>query len=219
MSKQMKTLDLRKLAANFADEKSKDELYWQRNDAKFRAVHQRCANYDEFRQIVQAAHLRPLDRNETLNLEARSVAWNQAATKNQPSSVGSVSSEPSVPVVTSLIKPKNHTEFLQQWRRIDDKNKIAFLHQLDNFQTLFQTDVPPDLVYQLALLYDEESTENDAIMIIDLLIEISKSKRFELIKGFLSKENKCQIDLLFSRLSSFVHLRFSVFLLRNLFDQ
>src|ERR1700679_3893395 len=82
MSKQMKPIDLRKLAINFANEKSKEDRHWQRNDAKFRAVHQRCSTYDEFRQIVEAAHLRPLDKNETLTLERQSIAWNQPAAKD-----------------------------------------------------------------------------------------------------------------------------------------
>lgn len=216
MSKQMKGINLQKLATNFAQEKSKDERYWQRNDAKFRAVHQRCTNYDEFRQIVDAAHLRPLDRNETLTLERQSIAWNQAAAK-QPSSDVSISSEASNRPSAIVTKPRNQTELLQQWRRLSDETKMEYLHQLDHLESLFQIDVPTDLLDELPVLYQSDSSVNDADMLVNLLVHIGQSKRFELMKSFLSEERKHQLDRLFSRLCSFVHLRFPVFLLRMMY--
>ncbi|CAF0969470.1 unnamed protein product [Rotaria sordida] len=219
MSKQIKPIDLRKLATNFANEKSKDDLYWQRNDAKFRAVHQRCSTYDEFRQIVEAAHLRPLDRNETLTLERQSIAWNQSATKDSYSS-SSETMIPSEPITNHQIifsTPKNITEFIQQWRRISSDMKLDYLRRLNNLENIFQTDIPTDLLHELPLLYKSNSSYNDAEIIFNVLINLTKSKRFELIKSFLTDKDKFQLDLLFSRLCSFVNLRFSIFLLRNIY--
>ena len=216
MSKQMKGINLQKLATNFAQEKSKDERYWQKNDAKFRAVHQRCSNYDEFRQIVAAAHLRPLDRNETLTLERASTAWNQPAA-NQSSSEVSLSSEPSNRPSVPVSKPRNQTELLQQWRRLPAEMKLEYLHQLGDFESLFQLDIPADVLDDLPVLYRSDCSVRDAQMLVDLLSHLGQSKRFELMKGFLSEEKKRQLDLFFSRLSSVVHLRFAVFLLRVMY--
>lgn len=213
----MKTIDLRKLATNFAQEKSAEELYWKRNDAKFRAVHQRCANYDEFRQIVQAAHLRPLDRNETLTLERRSIAWNQPAANQLTSDVSSSPSTPSETHPITLVKPKNHTEFLQQWRRIPNEMKFDYLHQLNHLENLFQLDIPTDFVEDLSLLFQVDSSLNDAKLIVKILSELPSSKRFELAKSFWTSQNRLHLDHLFTRLCSFVNLRVSVFLLRTIY--
>ncbi|CAF3072498.1 unnamed protein product [Rotaria socialis] len=218
MAKPMKPIDLRKLAANFAKEKSKEERYWQQNDAKFRAVHQRCTSYDEFRQIVDAAHLRPLDRNETLTLERRPVGWNQPAAANSVSSSNILtSSEPIVNHQIAFSTPKNVTEFMQQWRRISPDIKLDYLRRLKTSENIFLTDIPADLLQELPLLYQSNASYNDGEIILDVLVNLSKSKRFELVKAFLNDKDKFELDLLFSRLCSFVNLRFSVFLLRNVY--
>jgi len=216
MSKQIQPIDLRKLAKNFANEKSKEDRYWQRNDAKFRAVHQRCTNYDEFRQIVEAAHLRPLDRNETLTLERRPIAWNQPAAKDSSSDIV-LPSESTVHHPIRFFTPRNTTEFLQQWRRMENEMKLNYLHQLNNFDNLFLLDIPTDFLHELSLLYQSNSLLNDGELIVNILINLIKSKRFELMKTFLTDQNRFELDQLFSRLCSFVHLRFSVFLLRNIY--
>ncbi len=216
MSKQTKPIDLRKLATNFANEKSKEDRYWQRNDAKFRAVHQRCTNYDEFRQIVEAAHLRPLDRNETLTLERRPIAWNQPAAQDSSSDI-SLPVEPTIHSQITVVPPKNITEFLQQWRRVSIEMKLAYLHRIENFESLFLTDIPTDFLHELTLLYPSNASSDDAELIVHILFTLIKSKRFELIKIFLTTNEKEQLDRLFTRLCSFVQLRFTVFLFKHIY--
>ena len=216
MSKQMKTIDLRKLASNFAQEKSAEERYWQRNDAKFRAVHQRCANYDEFRQIVQAAHLRPLDRNETLTLQRQPTAWNQPAA-NPSSSEVTIPSKALENQSIVLVKPKNQTEFLQQWRRIPNEMKFDYLRQLDDLENLFHLDIPTDFVDDLSMLYHADSSLKDATIIINILSVLPKSKRFDLMKSFWTSQTRFHLDVLFTRLFSHVQFRPSIFLLKFLY--
>ena len=217
MSNQMKPIDLRKLARNFTEEKSKEDLHWQRNDAKFRAVHQRCSTYDEFRQIVEAAHLRPLDRNETLTLERRSISWNQpAAVQNSSSEIVSPS-ESAIHQQRTFSTPKNITEFIQQWRHVSHEMKLDYLRQVNNLEHIFQIDIPTDLLHDLPLLYQSNSSYNDAEIIVNVLLSLTKSKRFELSKSFQTDKDKCELNRLFSRLCSFVNLRFSVFLLREVY--
>ena len=212
----MKPIDLRKLAKNFNDEKSKEDLYWQRNDAKFRAVHQRCTNYDEFRQIVEAAHLRPLDRNETLTLERRPTAWNQPAAKDSSNDT-ILPSESTTQQPIKFFAPKNITEFIQQWRRMENEMRLNYLHQLDNLDQLFLMDIPTDFLHDLTVLYRSNHSSNDAELIVNILFHLTKSKRFELMKSFLTDQNRLELEQLFSRLSSFSYLRYPIFLLKNIY--
>jgi len=218
MPKEMKGIDLRKLAQNFAKEKSTEDRYWQRNDAKFRAVHQRCSTYDEFRQIVEAAHLRPLDRNETLTLERRPISWNQPATKDSQSTTSHLpTSSNNIPQIQNLSLPKNLTEFLQQWRRIPFDMKLVYLHRMTRFDQLFSSDIPTDFLHDLSQLYQTNCSIDDAEFIVNILIDLIQSKRFELMKSFLTKENLIELEQLFARLCSHVHLRYFILLIKPVY--
>lgn len=52
-----------KLYAELQKSINDEKLYWIRNDAKIRAA-VTSKNYDEFREIVAAAHLRALNRKD-----------------------------------------------------------------------------------------------------------------------------------------------------------
>ncbi|XP_018574473.1 coiled-coil domain-containing protein 103 [Anoplophora glabripennis] len=54
---------------------NKEKLYWIRNDAKLRAV-VTSQSYDEFRDIVAAAHLKPLSKKDIT--EKRQMSWNKS---------------------------------------------------------------------------------------------------------------------------------------------
>ena len=60
--------DFRKLEKELALAVEADEKYLRENDAKFRAVNQRVGSYEEFRDIVSAAHLKPLERKDITGL-------------------------------------------------------------------------------------------------------------------------------------------------------
>ncbi|KAH8299918.1 hypothetical protein KR044_007408 [Drosophila immigrans] len=57
-----------------------DELYYLRNDAKLRAVNS-SQSYDEFKDIVDAAHLRPVTRQDKANAKTKNRLWNSAASE------------------------------------------------------------------------------------------------------------------------------------------
>lgn len=61
-------IDFRKLEKELALAVEADEKYLRENDAKFRAVNQRVGSYEEFRDIVSAAHLKPLERKDITGL-------------------------------------------------------------------------------------------------------------------------------------------------------
>lgn len=55
-----------------------EELYYLQNDAKLRAVTS-TKTYEEFKEIVDAAHLRPLDKFDKQNAKTKSRLWNSMA--------------------------------------------------------------------------------------------------------------------------------------------
>lgn len=48
------------------------------NDAKLRAINS-TKTYDEFKDIVDAAHLQPLNRTDKQNMKTQSRLWNSVA--------------------------------------------------------------------------------------------------------------------------------------------
>ena len=59
-------IDFRKLEKELALAVEADAKYERENSAKFRAVEQRVGSYEEFRDIVSAAHLKPLERKDII---------------------------------------------------------------------------------------------------------------------------------------------------------
>ena len=57
-------IDFRKLEKELSLAVEADAKYDRENSAKFRAVEQRVSSYEEFKDIVCAAHLKPLDRKD-----------------------------------------------------------------------------------------------------------------------------------------------------------
>lgn len=55
-----------------------NELNKLQNDAKLRAINS-TKTYDEFKDIVEAAHLQPLNRTDKQNARTQSRLWNSVA--------------------------------------------------------------------------------------------------------------------------------------------
>lgn len=70
--------DILQVEAYCFDKVKEDDLYHLQNDAKLRAVLS-TTSYDEFKNIVDAAHLRPLDKFDKQNPRTRSRLWNTMA--------------------------------------------------------------------------------------------------------------------------------------------
>ncbi|XP_037953607.1 coiled-coil domain-containing protein 103 [Teleopsis dalmanni] len=53
------------------------ELYELRNSAKLRAINT-TKSYEEFKDIVDAAHLQPISKKDKMNAKTKSRIWNSA---------------------------------------------------------------------------------------------------------------------------------------------
>ncbi|XP_053681971.1 uncharacterized protein LOC128732695 [Sabethes cyaneus] len=67
--------DIKKLEYQCLEKVQGDELYQLRNDAKLRAVYT-SKNYDEFKDIVDAAHLGALTAQDKQNAQTKYRLWN-----------------------------------------------------------------------------------------------------------------------------------------------
>ncbi|KAJ8957666.1 hypothetical protein NQ318_017558 [Aromia moschata] len=76
MSKSARSLSNKQLYEELQESIKQEKLYWVRNDAKLRAVVD-AKSYDEFRDRVAAAHLRPLSKAD--KNERKPSSWNKAA--------------------------------------------------------------------------------------------------------------------------------------------
>ncbi|KFV86611.1 Coiled-coil domain-containing protein 103, partial [Struthio camelus australis] len=88
-----------------------DEKYERENSAKFRAVHQKVASYEEFRDIVLASHLKPLEKKDKMGKQ-RNLLWNPCATHTKGEQVSNVE------IAQELDQlPGTSAEFYRDWRR------------------------------------------------------------------------------------------------------
>ncbi|XP_055372803.1 coiled-coil domain-containing protein 103 [Condylostylus longicornis] len=71
-------LELLKLRESCLNSLKEEKLYYIRNDAKIRAI-QSTSSYDEFKDIVDGAHLKPLSKFDKNNASTKNRLWNSAA--------------------------------------------------------------------------------------------------------------------------------------------
>ncbi|CAG9766545.1 unnamed protein product [Ceutorhynchus assimilis] len=69
--------ELGDLYAQLQNDLNSDKRYWVRNDAKLRAV-VTAKSYDEFRDYVDAAHLKSLSKEDYK--KKANTSWNKSAT-------------------------------------------------------------------------------------------------------------------------------------------
>ncbi|XP_010641229.1 coiled-coil domain-containing protein 103 isoform X2 [Fukomys damarensis] len=128
-----------------------DEKYKRENAAKLRAVAQRVPSYEDFRSIVLASHLKPLERKDKEG-GRRTVPWNCHATRGETPGEGvaieiSQEEEP--------FQPGTSAEFYRDWRRRfrSEPERYQALLQLGGpmLGRLFQTDVGFGLLGELLM--------------------------------------------------------------------
>lgn len=67
------TIDFSKLEKQLLVAVEEDNRYQRENDAKFRAIAQKVGSYEEFKDIVAASHLKPLDKKDTEGMQVFNV--------------------------------------------------------------------------------------------------------------------------------------------------
>lgn len=192
-------LDLHKLKKELCSTVAADQEYRLRNDAKIRAMQQRVSSYDEFREIVNAAHLKPLQKKEKLNSK-RVQPWNLQNSKNLASIFQEeVSDEKSsnFSVISSKL-PANSFEFLRDWRRIKHtRDRYDLLKKCgDMLQKFFSQEFVFGLLGEFLIVASAaiEESPSEFRTVCGIMEGLSKTQGFSLAIQLFSEAEKeaCQ---------------------------
>ncbi|NXE82509.1 CC103 protein, partial [Cochlearius cochlearius] len=176
-----------------------DERRERENNAKLRAVRQRVPSYEEFRNIVLASHLKPLEKKDKMG--KRNVLWNPCAARTKAPQTSDVE------ISQELDKlPGTSAEFYRDWRRClkSGKEKYQLLLELGGkaLGRIFQADLGFGLLGEFLTVLAEHVCHEDRATILQILQSLSGTKRFGLNVDLLSESEKESSRDLFRKLRS-----------------
>ncbi|NXJ71326.1 CC103 protein, partial [Rostratula benghalensis] len=182
-------------AAVAAEEKRERE-----NEAKLRALRQRVPSYQEFRNIVLASHLKPLEKKDKMGMR-RNVLWNPCAAPAKSLQASDVE----IPQELDQL-PGTSAEFYRDWRRClkSGKEKYQFLLELGGkaLGRIFQADLGFGLLGEFLMVLEENVCHEDRDGVLEILQSLSGTKRFGLNVDLLSESEKESGRALFRKLQS-----------------
>ncbi|XP_064030643.1 coiled-coil domain-containing protein 103 [Pogoniulus pusillus] len=183
------------LAAVAADEQRARE-----NEAKLRALRQGVSSYEEFRSIVLAAHLKPLQRKDKVE-KGRNVLWNPCAAQAKALQ----GSEVEIPQELDQL-PGTSADFYRAWRRCA-KSSTEKYHLLlalggEALGRIFQADLGFGLLGEFLKVLSENLCHEDRGSVLQLLQSLAGTGRFGLNVALLSRAEKESSRDLFGKLQS-----------------
>ncbi|TRY65359.1 hypothetical protein DNTS_013765 [Danionella cerebrum] len=172
-----------------------DRKYRRENDAKFRALNQNVASYEEFRDIVLASHLKPLDRKD-ISEAPRKQPWNPVAYRTKQES----NSDEQDQLHLSEIEPRSASEFIRDWRRLTGGpfEKYDLLVRLggETLEKIFKTEIGLGLLGEFLLVLSRGLKPRDVYRVIGVLDGLTRTGRFSLGLSLLSQaEKKASVEL------------------------
>ncbi|XP_029491413.1 coiled-coil domain-containing protein 103 [Oncorhynchus nerka] len=180
-----------------------DKKYQRENDAKFRALHQKVGTYEEFRDIVLASNLKPLDRKDKAGAP-RKQPWNALASTDKgqnQTSCDEIGLKPQL----SEFQPRTASEFSRDWRRFGSENpedKYSLLLSLggEGLRNIFRAEVGFGLLGEFLVFLSSGLQPGDEAMVIGILEGLSKTPRFGLNVCLLSRAEREACGDLFQNL-------------------
>ncbi|KAM8945806.1 dynein axonemal assembly factor 19 [Pelodytes ibericus] len=192
-------LDFKQLERELAVAVAADQKYKRENDAKFRAIHQKVSSYEEFRDIVLASNLKPLERKDKIGME-RKQPWNQVS-----AAIGSSREATCTIIQESTPEPTNAFEFIREWRRLGVEKRYDFLLQLksEKISQLFHTEVSSGLLGEFLTVLEKDIQSTHHKEVLKILHSLANTQRFDLNLIFLSGAEKESCKKLFMKLHTF----------------
>ncbi|XP_044530559.1 coiled-coil domain-containing protein 103 [Gracilinanus agilis] len=192
------SIDFRALEKELQAALYADEKYQRENAAKFRAVEQKVASYEEFRDIVLASHLKPLERKDKMNIK-KTVLWNCHVSQK-----GTTQEEGTVISQEGDCQPETSSDFYRTWRRYlrSGPERYQALLQLGapNLGHLFRADVGFGLLGELLMTLEENFKPADHAAVLGILHSLSRTGRFDLNMTLLSSNERESCQKLFQKL-------------------
>ncbi|XP_045382771.1 coiled-coil domain-containing protein 103 isoform X2 [Lemur catta] len=178
-----------------------DEKYKRENAAKLRAIEQRVASYEEFRGIVLASHLKPLEQKDKMGGK-RTVPWNCCTTQGR--TFQDVATE--ISQETVHCQPETSAEFYRDWRRHlrSGPERYQALLQLGGPKLghLFQTDVGFGLLGELLVALADHVRPVHRVTVLGILRSLASTGRFSLNLSLLSQAERESCRALFQKLQA-----------------
>lgn len=179
---------------------AEDERRQREGEAKLRALRQGVPDYDQFREIVLASHLKPLEKKDRLG-QRRNVLWNPCTAPAEAAPACAVE----VPQELNQL-PRTAAEFHRDWRRClkSGTEKYQFLLELggEALGRIFQADVGFGLLGEFLAVLAQNFCPGDRATILQILQSLAGTKRFGLNVALLSQAEKESSQHLFRKLQS-----------------
>nr|CCA14216.1 conserved hypothetical protein [Albugo laibachii Nc14] len=204
-------LNVRALERELAEAIEYDRVYKRTDEVKKRAIHT-SANYDEFKNRVACANMKPITTKELKELsKPRSLSTNLAYRKSAQST-GKISTW-KMPEISQLQAPKTSAEFTATWNRylttLNQKWRYLQMTTASRIASLFQADIDADLmvsiVHVLSQFWEDLQQKGceETYLILSILQAFTTIQRFHLTLCFLSNEQLEKIELLLKSLEQY----------------
>ncbi|XP_046387140.1 coiled-coil domain-containing protein 103 [Ischnura elegans] len=212
-------IDLDRLETQLHHAIEEDEKYKREDAAKFRAIEQ-SKTYEEFRNIVKASHLKPLDKHESLSTKnMRPMVWNTYATctKNSPKNEQVTSSfthsSQRVKIDELMQKQLSYYNFQQLWLLLceDQERRVIMLKKAISQGNIFQNhDIPVDLMVEVMETLNDSLSDSFQIpeetfeLAIETMRSIFSTPRFTLHVMFLNERERNVISQLKEKVKAYL---------------
>ncbi|KAG1662650.1 Coiled-coil domain-containing protein 103 [Nymphon striatum] len=197
-------IDFRQLEIEIHNIIEATEKYKRENDAKLRAMNQKVSTYEEFREIVNAAHLKPISTAD--KQKPAQKVWNSTLTSKNNTEISYPL--PSAKFIMSEYPiPSNGHEFEKYWRKLSTKTefeRFEFLKLIGGttIAQIFKSEIIFSLHGEIisTLMAFDSLYVTDFVMVVEILQAMTQAKRFNLTLQFLSAEDKIMCHNLFEKL-------------------
>ena len=197
-------IDFKKVIKEAVVAQDAEDKYQRENDAKFRAVYQKVATYEEFCDIVLASNLRPLDKTDSIHsVGAGPSAWNVSASNTSKQKECNVTRSTAAGPENNM-SVSSQAEFNKVYKRLNPSDKYSLLLEIggNKLLSLFPTEI--DVFEDILFVLTQEYKQCDIHNIVNILLCISEMKRFSLSLQFLDKHDRSRLNSLLKLLTDTV---------------
>lgn len=192
------------LSAVVNDQLAKDAKYDRENDAKFRAVRQKVATYEEFENIVIGAHLKPM-KEDIRELELKRSSWDSSGrarerTREREKLVALQALDAAGTPVERCTKSAQ--DFRRHWKASQaGADRYAYLLEVGpaKIKKFFKSGIDAFLGPFVGAL-EADYSPDDREVVIELLEAFSQSPRFSLAVDMAEEAERVAAERLFARL-------------------
>lgn len=199
-------VDFNKIVKEVATAMDSEEKYYRENDAKFRAVRQKVATYEEFCDIVLASNLNPLDKKDYHPISNIGLTpWNITAqtAKNNTSLPSFDQTNSNTSTSENMHLPSSCKEFNKSYKSFDSVLKYKYLLTIGGASLLrmFPVEMTDGIFDDVIITLDTELQPDHFSLAVDILLQMRNMNRFALSIKLLDDKAKISLHSLIAKLS------------------